>query len=121
MPEFREASRSLTSVLCSLEKRTLLWLAARLPRRVSSDHLTVLALVAMLMAGLSYWLATRHRGRPAAGGRLPGVQLVRRQPRRHAGARAPAPAARYGFYGRSRRSTPPAPCFCSEASGCRAT
>jgi phosphatidylglycerophosphate synthase len=57
MPEFREAGRSLTSLLAPLEKRVLLWLAARMPRWVNSDHLTVLALVAMLLAGLSYWLA----------------------------------------------------------------
>jgi phosphatidylglycerophosphate synthase len=57
MPEFREARRSLTSLLAPLEKRVLLRLAARMPRWVNSDHLTVLALVAMLLAGLSYWLA----------------------------------------------------------------
>jgi len=53
MGEFREASRSLTSVLAPIEKRALLWLAARLPRWVNSDHLTALALAAMLSAGLS--------------------------------------------------------------------
>jgi len=58
MPEFREAQRSLTSVLAPLEKRTLLWLAVRLPRWVNSDHLTGLALGAMLLAGVSYWLAS---------------------------------------------------------------
>jgi archaetidylinositol phosphate synthase len=56
-PAFRDATRVLTSVLSPLEKRTLLWLAARMPARVNSDHLTALALVAMLGAGLSYWLA----------------------------------------------------------------
>jgi len=58
MGEFREARRSLTSVLAPLEKRALLWLAARLPRWVNSDHLTALALAAMLLAGLSYRLAS---------------------------------------------------------------
>jgi phosphatidylglycerophosphate synthase len=58
MGEFREATRSLTSVLAPLEKRTLLWLAPRLPRWVNSDHLTALALAAMALAGLSYWLAS---------------------------------------------------------------
>jgi archaetidylinositol phosphate synthase len=58
MGEFREAKRSLTSVLAPLEKRTLLWLAARLPWWVNSDQLTALALAAMLLAGLSYWLAS---------------------------------------------------------------
>src|SRR5580765_5185130 len=57
MTEFREATRSLTSVLAPIERRVLLWMAARLPRSVNSDHLTALALVAMLFCGLSYCLA----------------------------------------------------------------
>ena len=57
MTEFREATRSLTSILAPFEKRTLIWLAHRLPRRVNSDHLTALAFAAMFLAGLSYWLA----------------------------------------------------------------
>lgn len=57
-PHFRDATRILTSVLAPLEKRTLIWLASRMPARVNSDHLTGLALVAMLGAGLSYWLAS---------------------------------------------------------------
>ncbi len=56
--EFRDATRLLTSVLAPLERRTLVWLAHRMPRCVNSDHLTGLALVAMLLAGLSYWLAS---------------------------------------------------------------
>ncbi|MFN8065691.1 MAG: CDP-alcohol phosphatidyltransferase family protein [Vicinamibacterales bacterium] len=55
--EFSDATRVLTSVLAPLEKRTLLWLAARMPRAINSDHLTALALAAMAMAGLSYWWA----------------------------------------------------------------
>jgi archaetidylinositol phosphate synthase len=54
---FKDATRVLTSVLAPFEKRCLIWLAHRLPRWVSSDQLTVLALVAMLAVGLSYWLA----------------------------------------------------------------
>lgn len=54
---FRDATRVLTSALAPIEKRTLIWLARRMPRWVNSDHLTGLALVAMLLAGLSYWLA----------------------------------------------------------------
>jgi phosphatidylglycerophosphate synthase len=46
-----------TSVLASVEKRLLIWLALHLPRWVTSDHLTVLALLAMVGAGLSFWLA----------------------------------------------------------------
>jgi phosphatidylglycerophosphate synthase len=55
---FRDATRVLSSVLSPLEKRTLHWLAVRMPARINSDHLTVLALLAMLGAGLSYWLAS---------------------------------------------------------------
>ena len=55
-----EATRVLTSVLAPLEKRTLLFLAHRLPRWVNSDHLTALALVAMFGAGLSYSMAVSH-------------------------------------------------------------
>ena len=58
MNEFHEAARLLTSVLAPIEKRTLIWLAHRMPSWVNSDHLTGLALVAMLLAGFSYWLAS---------------------------------------------------------------
>jgi phosphatidylglycerophosphate synthase len=55
---FKDATRVLSSPLAALEKRTLIWLAHRLPARLNSDHLTILALAAMLGAGLSYWLAS---------------------------------------------------------------
>ena len=58
--EFGEARRLATSVLTSSERRCLLWLAPRLPGWVNSDHLTVLALLAMMMAGVSYYLARWH-------------------------------------------------------------
>jgi archaetidylinositol phosphate synthase len=54
---FRDATRVLSSILSPLEKRVLLFLAGRMPARVNSDHLTALALVAMLGAGLSFWAA----------------------------------------------------------------
>jgi phosphatidylglycerophosphate synthase len=59
---FQEAARVQTSLLAPVEKRCLLWMAARLPLRVNSDHLTALAGIAMLAAGASYALAP---GRPA--------------------------------------------------------
>ena len=55
---FTDATRVLSSPLAALEKRTLIWLAHRIPSSINSDHLTLLALVAMLGAGLSYWLAS---------------------------------------------------------------
>ena len=57
-PALGDATRIITGVLGPLEKRTLLWLAGRIPARVNSDHLTALALIAMIGAGLSYWLAS---------------------------------------------------------------
>jgi phosphatidylglycerophosphate synthase len=58
-PSPHAAARRLhTSVLAAAEKRALIWLAERMPAWVNSDHLTGLALVAMLGAGLSYWLAS---------------------------------------------------------------
>jgi phosphatidylglycerophosphate synthase len=95
---FREASRVLTSVLAPIERRVLVALATRMPRAIGPDHLTVLALLAMIGAGLSYWLAATT---PAGlglvvvclainwfGDSLDGtLARVRRQPR-----------PRYGFY-----------------------
>ena len=51
--EFREASREL-GLTGSIEKRALLWLAARMPRGIGSDHLTALGFAATLVAGLLY-------------------------------------------------------------------
>jgi phosphatidylglycerophosphate synthase len=84
--------------LASLEKRCLVWIARRLPRRLNSDHLTLLAISAMLAAGLAYLAARFHRAALAAavlalavnwfGDSLDGtLARVRRQQR-----------PRYGFY-----------------------
>lgn len=53
--QFRAAGRVQASLLAPVEKRCLIWLAGRMPRRVNSDHLTILAGVSMLAAGLCYW------------------------------------------------------------------
>jgi phosphatidylglycerophosphate synthase len=45
-----------TSVLAEIEKRCLVWMAHRLPAAVNSDHLTLLAGVAMACAGACYWI-----------------------------------------------------------------
>jgi phosphatidylglycerophosphate synthase len=39
------------------EKKTLHWLAERMPPGINSDHLTLLGLGSMLLAGTSFWLA----------------------------------------------------------------
>jgi phosphatidylglycerophosphate synthase len=52
---YTEAKRVHDSVLAAVEKRCLIWMAKRLPAAINSDHLTVLAGVAMFGAGLCYW------------------------------------------------------------------
>ena len=54
---YKEALRVHTSLLAAVEKRCLIWMAGRLPARVNSDHLTVLAGLAMLGVGICYALA----------------------------------------------------------------
>ena len=86
------------SLLAAAEKRLLIWIAERLPRQITSDRLTALGAIALLLAGLCYAVA---RSYPAAlagvvfllavnwfGDSLDGtVARVRRQER-----------PRYGFY-----------------------
>ena len=49
--------RHHVSVTSGAEKRLLVWMARRLPSWIHSDHLTVLALAAMALAGAGYALA----------------------------------------------------------------
>jgi archaetidylinositol phosphate synthase len=58
---FREAKRIQQSFLANLEKRTLIWLAARMPAWINSDHLTLLGLVSMAAAGAAYWWSGTNR------------------------------------------------------------
>ncbi len=51
---FKQADRAQTSVLTTFEKRTLLWLAKRIPAGVNSDHLTALGFISLIAAGASY-------------------------------------------------------------------
>src|SRR5262245_32222462 len=95
---FKTATRLMRNVLAGPERRVLVWIAGRLPAQVTSDHLTALALVSMVMAGASYAAAGWHRGALASavfwlavnwfGDSLDGtVARVRKQER-----------PRYGFY-----------------------
>jgi phosphatidylglycerophosphate synthase len=54
---FKPAERAHTSFLASAEKRTLIWIAHRLPAWVNSDHLTALGFAALIAAGACYWWA----------------------------------------------------------------
>lgn len=48
-------AREHTSVLMRSEKRLLIWIARRLPSWVTPDQLSLLGLLAMLLAGLAFW------------------------------------------------------------------
>jgi phosphatidylglycerophosphate synthase len=58
---FKNAFRLQESFTAAAERKILAWLAARLPARVNSDHLTLLGFVAMFLAGASYAAARMHR------------------------------------------------------------
>ncbi|HKP11868.1 MAG TPA: CDP-alcohol phosphatidyltransferase family protein [Blastocatellia bacterium] len=52
--EFKDAPRLQASLTAKVERKALNYLAARLPRWVNSDHLTMLGLMAMVAAGACY-------------------------------------------------------------------
>ena len=58
---FKTAARINQSITASVEKRVLLWLAARVPDWVSSDHLTALGFAAQIAAGACYALSRFDR------------------------------------------------------------
>lgn len=57
---FKNATREQTSVLAPLERAALQGLVRRMPGWVNSDHLSLLGLVAMFLAGLFYALSGRN-------------------------------------------------------------
>lgn len=57
---FKNALRLQQSFTAAAERKALAWLAAQLPERVNSDHLTLVGFVAMILAGASYALARTH-------------------------------------------------------------
>jgi len=58
---FAIAPRVQRSLSSGVEKKVLLWLAARTPATVNSDHLTLLGFAAQFLAGVSYALAGRNK------------------------------------------------------------
>jgi len=54
--------RELTFLLAAPERRLLRWIAARLPRWVSSDQLTALGVAAATAVGIAYALSGVHPG-----------------------------------------------------------
>jgi phosphatidylglycerophosphate synthase len=59
---FKPAKRIQGSLLAAWEKRALVWMAERTPRRLNSDHFSVLAVLGMALAGAAYWAAGARRG-----------------------------------------------------------
>ena len=49
--------RIQTSILNSLEKKALVWMALRIPRKINSDHLTVIGLIGALISSVGYILS----------------------------------------------------------------
>ncbi len=56
---FVNAVRVHNALTARLEKRLLLWMAARIPAAISPDHLTALALGGQIFAGVAYALSSR--------------------------------------------------------------
>lgn len=59
--EFKSALRVQEAITARAEKKALIWMAQRMPRSVSADHLTLLGLAAQFCAGASYALARWDR------------------------------------------------------------
>jgi archaetidylinositol phosphate synthase len=53
--------REYGGLLAVPEKKALHWLAQRTPSWINSDHLTLLGLASMLLAGAGYWISSRNR------------------------------------------------------------
>ncbi|MDD2280863.1 MAG: CDP-alcohol phosphatidyltransferase, partial [Bacteroidales bacterium] len=53
----KDAVRIQNSILSKAEKRVLIWIAKRLPRWISSDHLSWLGLFGAFIAGGGYFLS----------------------------------------------------------------
>ena len=58
---FENAARVHNALTSDPEKHTLIWMAERTPRSISSDHLTLLGFLAQMMAGVSYALSAWNR------------------------------------------------------------
>lgn len=58
--DFQDARREQTSVLAPLERAALRGLARRMPAWVNSDHLSLLGLVSMFLAGVGYALSRKN-------------------------------------------------------------
>jgi phosphatidylglycerophosphate synthase len=58
--ENQTSDRIQASFSSNIEKRVLVWIAARLPRRMTPDHLTAIGFAGAIIAGLGYILTNWH-------------------------------------------------------------
>jgi archaetidylinositol phosphate synthase len=61
MKQFQNATRIQRSLIATIEKRVLVWIAERTPDWITPDHLTILGFGAQVMAGIGYALARWNR------------------------------------------------------------
>lgn len=59
--KFQEALRVHKSILADAEKRLLIRIANKIPNWINSDHLTIVGLLGMAFAGISYWLSSLNK------------------------------------------------------------
>jgi len=59
--EFRNAARVQEAITAPLERKILLWLAAKTPESISVDHLTALGFVAQILASVFYALSRGNK------------------------------------------------------------
>jgi len=57
MKEHKQAVRIQTSFLSQTEKKALVYMAKRMPKKINSDHLTIIGFAGALMSGAGYVLA----------------------------------------------------------------
>ena len=53
----KSAERLQNSILNSTEKKVLIWIAERIPKRINSDHLTIIGFVGALLSAAGYILS----------------------------------------------------------------
>ena len=53
--DFVEAERQQHGLFAKVERQVLLWLARRIPERITPDHLTIVGFIAFFFAGLCYY------------------------------------------------------------------
>lgn len=59
MEDRKQSVRIQTSILNAAEKKVLVWIAQRLPRRMTSNHLTFIGMFGALVVALGYALSSR--------------------------------------------------------------